>query len=71
MGIKFKKSVQSKQKNTKKINISHYWISGVSTKELIKCVEKSSTRPKLRQKANGELIKRGKPYEQKTITDSS
>ena len=71
MGIKYKKSVQSKQKNTKKINVSHYWISGVSTKELIECVEKVSTRPKLRQKAKNELTKRGEPHEQKSITEKS
>ena len=71
MGIKYKKSVASKERNTKRITVSHYWISGVSTKELIECVEKVSTRPKLRQKAKNELTKRGESHEQKSITEKS
>ena len=58
MGIKFKKSVASKDRTTKKIKVSHYWLSGMSTKELLECVAKESTRPKQRQKARNELRKR-------------
>jgi len=63
MGIKFKKSVQSKEKNTRKTTISHYWISGTSTTDLLEYVEKESTRPKQKQKARKELTKRGKSCE--------
>ena len=71
MGIKYKKSVASRARNTKKITVSHYWISGMSTKELIEDVEKISTRPKQRQKARKELTKRGKSCEQTAIIESS
>ncbi len=58
MGIKYKKSVASRARNTKKITVSHYWIRGISTKELLEDVEKASIRPKQRQKARNELQKR-------------
>jgi len=71
MGIKYKKSVASRERNTKRITVTHYWISGMSTKELLEDVGKVSTRPKQRQKAKNELTKRGESYEQKTIIESS
>ena len=71
MGIKYKKSVSSYNRTTRKTTISHYWLSGMSTKELLECVEKESTRPKQRQKARKELIKRGKSCEQIAIIESS
>jgi hypothetical protein len=71
MGVKFKKSVANFNRNTRKTTISHYWISGVSTKELVECIEKESTNPKQKQKARIELTKRGVSYEQKAIDKSS
>ena len=71
MGVKFKKSVASKERNTKKITVSHYWISGMSIKELLECVAKESTRPKQRQKVKNELTKRGESYEQNSVNESS
>ena len=58
MGIKYKKSVANFNRQTRKTTVSHYWISGVSTKQLLEDVEKASIRPKQRQKARKELQRR-------------
>ena len=58
MGIKYKKSVSSFNRQTRKTTVSHYWISGVSTKQLLEDVEKASIIPKQRQKASKELQRR-------------
>ena len=51
MGIKYKKSVANFNRQTRKTTVTHYWLSGISTKELLEDVEKASIRPKQRQKA--------------------
>lgn len=58
MGIKYKKSVANFNRQTKKSTVTHYWVSGVSTKQLLEDVEKESVRPKQKQKARNELRKR-------------
>ena len=58
MGIKYKKSVSSYNRTTRKTTVSHFWLSGMSTKELLEDYEKESIRPKQRQKARKELQKR-------------
>lgn len=58
MGIKYKKSVSSFNRQTRKTTVTHYWLSGISTKELLEDVEKASIRPKQRQKARKELQRR-------------
>ena len=58
MGIKYKKSVANFNRQTRKTTVTHYWITCISTKELLEDVEKISTRPKQRQKARNELQKR-------------
>jgi|ETN02SMinimDraft_4_1059925.scaffolds.fasta_scaffold278837_2 hypothetical protein len=71
MGVKYKKSVSSYNRTTRKTTVSHFWLSGVSTKELLEDIEKDSVRPKQKQKARVELTKRGVSYEQKAIDKSS
>ena len=58
MGIKYKKSVANFNRQTRKTTVTHYWITGISTKELLEDVEKASIRPKQRQKARKELQRR-------------
>ena len=58
MGIKYNKSVANFNRQTRKTTVSHYWISGVSTKQLLEDVEKASIIPKQRQKARKELQRR-------------
>ena len=58
MGIKYKKSVANFNRQTRKTTVTHYWITGISTKELLEDVEKASIIPKQRQKARKELQRR-------------
>ena len=50
--------MSSFNRNTRKTTVSHYWLSGISTKELLEDYEKESIRPKQRQKARKELQRR-------------
>ena len=58
MGIKYKKSVANFNRQTRKTTVTHYWLSGISTKELLEDVEKASIIPQQRQKARKELQRR-------------
>jgi len=62
MPTKFKPSVVNTAKTsngTTSRKTQHYYMSGISTKELLETYQKSNTTPKYKDKIRKELVKRG------------
>ena len=54
---------------TKKTSIVHYWIKGISQKELFEELNKDNTKPKVKQKIRNELTRRGIKIVKRAITN--
>jgi len=59
MPIKFKQSQTVRDRQTKQVTTTHYWIKGMPKEELIEALNKDNTKPKLKQKIYNELARRG------------
>ena len=59
MPTKLRPSGKNYDRMTKKTTIVHYWIKGISQKELFEELNKESTKPKVKQKIRNELVRRG------------
>ena len=58
MPTKFKPSQVVKDRQTGKLTTQHFYMKSTSTKELIESLEKSNTKPKVKQKVRNELSRR-------------
>ena len=59
MPTKLKPSGKNYDRMTKKTSIVHYWIKGISQKELFEELNKDNTKPKVKAKIRNELARRG------------
>ena len=62
MPMKFKPSQVIKNRQTGKLETQHFYMKHVSTEELLETLNKSNTRPKLKQKIRNELTRRKVTY---------
>lgn len=60
MPEKIKKSVKTRNKNTGKYEVEHYYLKNRSIEELKTLVNNHSTKPKIKLKACRELVRRNK-----------
>ena len=58
MPIKISKSQKVIDRQTGRVNTSHYYAKCTSTKELKDMIDNPSTKPKIKQKCRNELTKR-------------
>ncbi len=59
MPVKLGPSVKRVDRNTKKITIEHSYIKQTPKKELFELLNKGTTVPKVKQKIQNELVRRG------------
>ena len=59
MPTKLRPSGRNYDRMTKKTTVVHYWIKGISQKELFEELNKPNTKPKIKQKIRNELVRRG------------
>lgn len=59
MPVKLRPSVKRVDRNTKKVTIEHSYIKQTPKKELFELLNKSVTTPKVKQKIQNELVRRG------------
>ena len=69
MPIKLRPSGKNYDRMTKKTSIVHYWIKGISQKELFEELNKDNTKPKVKQKIRNELTRRGIKIVKRAITN--
>ena len=69
MPTKLRPSGRNYDRMTKKTTIVHYWIKGISKKELFEELNKESTKPKVKAKIRNELVRRGIKIVYKPIND--
>lgn len=69
MPTKLKPSGKNYDRMTKKTTIVHYWIKGISQKELFEELNKDNTKPKVKQKIRNELARRGIKIIKRAITN--
>ena len=69
MPIKLRPSGKNYDRMTKKTSIVHYWIKGISQKELFEELNKDNTKPKVKQKIRNELTRRGITIVKRAITN--
>ena len=69
MPIKLRPSGKNYDRMTKKTSIVHYWIKGISQKELFEELNKENTKPKVKQKIRNELVRRGIKIVKRAITN--
>jgi len=69
MPTKLKPSGKNYDRMTKKTTIVHYWIKGISQKELFEELNKDNTKPKIKAKIRIELARRGIKIVKRIITD--
>tara|TARA_B100000902_G_C26754043_1_gene642377 strand:+ start:238 stop:420 length:183 start_codon:yes stop_codon:yes gene_type:complete len=60
MPTKLKPSVKRYDRRTGKTSIEHYYIKNISKVDLLNELNSTNLKPKLRQKINNELLRRGK-----------
>jgi len=58
MPIKFKQSQTVRDRQTKQITTTHYWIKGIPKDELFETLNNDNAKPKLKRKARNELARR-------------
>lgn len=59
MPIKFKPSVKKYDRHTGKTTVEHYYIKNMSKESLLQELKATHLKPKLKQKINNELTRRG------------
>ena len=59
MPTKLRPSVKRVDRNTKKVTIEHSYIKQTPKKELFELLNKGTTVPKVKQKIQNELVRRG------------
>ena len=59
MPTKLRPSVKRVDRNTKKVTIEHSYIKQKPKKELFELLNKGTTVPKVKQKIQNELVRRG------------
>lgn len=59
MPTKLKPSATRIDRATKKVSIEHYYIKNTPQEELFEMLNKSTTKPKVKQKIRNELTRRG------------
>ena len=59
MPTKLRPSVKRVDRNTKKVTIEHSYIKQIPKKELFELLNKGTTVPKVKQKIQNELVRRG------------
>ena len=59
MPTKVRPSVKRVDRNTKKVTIEHSYIKQTPKKELFELLNKGTTVPKVKQKIQNELVRRG------------
>ena len=69
MPTKLRPSGKNYDRMTKKTSIVHYWIKGISQKELFEELNKDNTKPKVKQKIRNELVRRGIKIVKRAITN--
>ena len=69
MPIKLRPSGKNYDRMTKKTSIVHYWIKGISQKELFEELNKDNTKPKVKAKIRNELARRGIKIVKRAITN--
>ena len=69
MPTKLRPSGKNYDRMTKKTSIVHYWIKGISQKELFEELNKDNTKPKVKQKIRNELTRRGIKIVKRAITN--
>ena len=69
MPTKLKPSGKNYDRMTKKTSIVHYWIKGISQKELFEELNKDNTKPKVKAKIRNELARRGIKIVKRAITN--
>ena len=69
MPTKLRPSGKNYDRMTKKTSIVHYWIKGISQKELFEELNKDNTKPKVKQKIRNELTRRGITIVKRAITN--
>ena len=69
MPIKLRPSGKNYDRMTKKTSIVHYWIKGISQKELFEELNKDNTKPKVKAKIRNELTRRGIKIVKRAITN--
>ncbi len=69
MPTKLRPSGKNYDRMTKKTSIVHYWIKGISQKELFEELNKENTKPKVKQKIRNELTRRGIKIVKRAITN--
>jgi len=70
MPTKFKQSQTTRDRQTKQVTTTHYWMKGISKVELLEALNKESTRPKLKQKIRNELARRNIKIVNRTINEN-
>ena len=66
---KLRKSSTSYDRMTNTSTLVHYWIKGISRKELFEELNKDNTKPKVKQKIRNELTRRGIKIVKRVITN--
>lgn len=69
MPTKLRPSGRNYDRMTKKTTVVHYWIKGISKKELFEELNKENTKPKVKAKIRNELVRRGIKIVYKPIND--
>ena len=69
MPTKLRPSGKNYDRMTKKTSIVHYWIKGISQKELFEELNKDNTKPKVKPKIRNELVRRGIKIVKRAITN--
>ena len=69
MPTKLRPSGKNYDRMTKKTSIVHYWIKGISQKELFEELNKENTKPKVKAKIRNELTRRGIKIVKRAITN--
>ena len=69
MPTKLRPSGKNYDRMTKKTSIVHYWIKGISQKELFEELNKDNTKPKVKAKIRNELTRRGIKIVKRAITN--
>ena len=59
MPIKFKESQTVRDRTTKKLTTTNFWMKGTNKTELFDYINSTNGKPKIKQKCRNELARRG------------
>ena len=59
MPVKFKKSAKTVARGTKTVSIEHFYMKCMSKKAVFEALNDKRTKPKVKQKCQNELVRRG------------